>query len=199
MIIQSRYLTGMVRTAMGLSEGSRMDVRGRDIIGIDDVIMSVLTRAVDEAVMQAPLPDVTDMASDMRDADLFWDHISPGCCYGHILLPRDFMRLITFSMSGWERPVTELTPADDLRHTLAYCREPALQGTHQRPQCLLALRHGATVLEFRSCTSAGSFITEARYLPHAKIDRHGGITVAEACLDRIILTAATLCRQIIDT
>ena len=140
MICQARQLTGMVRTAMGLSEGSRMDVSGRDIIGIDDVIMSVLTRAVDETAMQAPLHTVADMAADMREADLFWDHVSPGHCYGHIILPRDFMRLITFSMSGWRIPVTEFTPADDLRHDLAYCDEPGLQGTCQRPQCLLGLR-----------------------------------------------------------
>lgn len=197
MICRANELVKQVRMAMGLSEGSRMDVRGRDIVSIDDVIMSVLPRAADEAMLQASLRDIAGNAADMREADLFWDHITPGHCYGHIILPPAFLRLVTFAMSGWASPVTEITEPGDVRHALAYCRSPALQGTPERPQCLLALRHGVAVLEFRSCTDTEAYITEARYLPRARFDRHGGMEVAEACLDSITVTAAAMCRQII--
>ena len=199
MICQAKELIKRVRIALGLSEGSHMDTRGRDIVNIDDVIVSVLPRAADDTALQAPHHALADIAADMREADIFWDHISPGHCYGHIILPHDFLRLVTFAMSGWISPVTEITPAEDLRHTLAYCSVPALQGTPGRPQCLTGVRHGAAVLEFRSCADTESFITEARYIPRARFDRHGGLPVAEACLDRTIVTAATMCRQIIDT
>lgn len=198
MICQAATLIKSVRTAMGLSEGSAMDTRGRDIVSIDDVIMSVLPRADDDTALQAPLHAVADITADLREADIFWDHISPGHCYGHIILPRNFLRLVTFAMSGWATPVTEPTPAGDIRHALAYCGVPALQGTPRRPQCLLSMRHGAAVLEFRSCTGTDAIITEARYIPRARFDRQGGMPVAQACLDRIIVTAAAMCRQIID-
>lgn len=198
MICKSRELIIAVRRAMGLSEGGSCDVRGRDIISIDDVIMSVLPRAADETALAAPPHTLADIAGDMRCADIYWDHISPGHCYGHVMLPHDFLRLLTFAMSGWACAVTCITPADDMRHTLATCGVPALQGSPGRPQCLLGLRHGAAVLEFRSCADTGACITEARYVPRARFDRQGGLPVAGACLDRLIVTAASMCRQIID-
>ncbi len=113
------------------------------------------------------------------------------------MLPDDFMRLIVFEMSDWERGVYAAIGPGDASYALQRQRVKALRGTAQRPVCAIVNRPEGKALEFYSCKSEDAYVVKASYLPYPRIDRNGGIDVCKRCYKAIVymiagLTLATL-------
>lgn len=91
---------------------------------------------------------------------------------GRVNLPADFLRLLTFQMSDWARPVTEaITEAHPL-YGMQSSRYAGIRGNSQQP--VVAIVHQATesglALEFYSSEGASAHIKLARYIPVPRIE-----------------------------
>lgn len=180
-----------------------------DTLMLDSIIESKITEATDRVHSEAPyylleqghyFGDNEEAITDGEghviipagEVAIYWEDRESG----HILLPQDFMRLVVFEMSDWERPVyTPITPADP-RYARQHSRVKALRGTAQRPVCAIAVRPEGKVLEFYSCKSEEATVTRAVYIPYAEIKDDGsgnvGVDISERCYDAVVYTAAAL-------
>lgn len=96
---------------------------------------------------------------------------------GWILLPDDFLRLVSFRMSDWDCPV--LAPLPTLPEVLARQHGPwaGLRGSPCRPVCVVTARSFGNVLEFFSCRDERATMAEGLYIPRPVIGDDGGIQI----------------------
>lgn len=167
-----------------------------DSLMLDDMIRSKVTAAVDMVHNQAQCGMLElghtfcdDYPGDgVEDSQVYWGEQESGW----VMLPDDFMRLVVFEMSDWERPVYSVITPDDAEYKHQRSRIKALRGTSQRPVCALCKRPDGNVLEFYSCKSTDATVTKAVYIPYASIDSHGGVDISERCYTAVVNAAAGL-------
>lgn len=191
MIYQLDRIVRDVRVALdenGVDNALLMD-SDEDTLRMDEVIRSKVVEAVERVHMEAPyyLLEQGHNFEGASDAVYWGDQES-----GWVLLPEDFLRLVVFEMSDWERPVySAITPADPL-YAKQHSRVKALRGVAQRPVVAIAVRPEGRVLEFWSCKSEDARITRAVYMPHAYIDDYGGVNISERCYTAAVYMTAGL-------
>lgn len=153
---------------------------------LEEIIASKLLGAVEKVHQEAPYY-MLDNGHHFGNA-INWKSMESG----EVLLPNDFMRLVVFQMSDWERAVyAMITPADS-DYAKTRCRVKALRGTAQRPVCALGMRNDGPVLEFYSCKDNTATITRSVYMPYPVIDNDNGIDISERCYTAVVYTAAAL-------
>lgn len=157
-----------------------------DTLSMDEIIRSKLLEGVRRVHCEAPAY-LLDIGHHFGDS-VYWS----GKGSGWTLLPDDFMRLVMFRMSDWERTVYTAISTDDPEYELQSCRVKALRGTSQKPVCAIAVRPEGRVLEFYSCKSEDAYITQGVYIPYPYIDDDGGVDISERCLTAIIYMVAGL-------
>ena len=87
---------------------------------------------------------------------------------GRMKLPDNFLRLISFRMSDWERPVCDMiTEYDAEYHKQA---DQYARGTYESPVCALVKTGGGDVLEFYSCKDNKAKVLHALYLPFPEFE-----------------------------
>lgn len=85
---------------------------------------------------------------------------------GKVNLPSDFMRLVTFRMSDWFKPVTEAITEEHPLYIQQASRYAGVRGNPERPVVAIVHDAGRQVLEFYSCSAGpGVRVSIARYLP----------------------------------
>lgn len=157
-----------------------------DTLSLDDIIRSKIEEAARRVETDAPVY-LLEEGHDFGDA-VYWGDMESGW----VLLPDDFMRLIVFEMSDWERAVfAAISPADP-EYRLQRQHVKALRGTAQRPVCAIVNRPEGKALEFYSCKSEAAYVRRAQYLPYPRIDRDGGIDICERCYTAVVYAAASL-------
>lgn len=177
-----------VRVALdqNMTSGQLLREEDADTLSLDDIVRSKIVEAVVRVHSNAPAR-LLEEGHNFGDA-VFWnDHES-----GWVLLPQDFMRLIVFEMSDWERGVYEAISPEDPRYALQRQRVKALRGTAQRPVCAIVTRPEGKALEFYSCKSEDAHVRRGVYLPYPKIDRNDGIEICERCHTAVVYAAASL-------
>jgi hypothetical protein len=138
-----------------------------DTLTLDEIIRSKVedaARLVEEGAAHYLLD-----AGKPFGASVEWES-QPGYGAGKVNLPSDFMRLVTFRMSDWYRPVTEAITEEDPTYPMQSSRYAGVRGNPQQP--VVAIVHGVTgqVLEFYSCQAGpGVQVSTARYIPVPKI------------------------------
>lgn len=157
-----------------------------DTLSLDDIVRSKILEAVVRVHTKAPT-FLLESGHNFGDA-VYWDAMESGW----VLLPEDFMRLIVFEMSDWERPVYLAISAEDPDYARQRQRVKALRGTAQKPVCAIGQRQEGRVLEFYSCKSEKAYVRRAQYLPYPKIDRDEGIDICERCYRAVVNAAASL-------
>lgn len=157
-----------------------------DTLALDDIVRSKILEAVVRVHSNAPTY-LLEEGHNFGDA-VFWGDLESGW----VLLPQDFMRLIVFEMSDWERAVYAAISPTDPKYALQRQRIKALRGTAQKPVCAIAMRPEGRVLEFYSCKSKEAYVRRAQYLPYPKIDRNDGIDISERCYTAVKYAAASL-------
>lgn len=210
MIYQVDRIKEAVRTCIDENrvDGSLIANADEDTLQLDEVIQSKIEEAVDRVHMAAPYylleqgHNINVDVEDEDDSDAGGDtdevvayapgiHWAPMEC-GWILLPEDFMRLVVFQMSDWERPVYGVITPDTPEYKKQRSRVKALRGTSQRPVCALVVRPEGKALEFYSCKSNQATVAKAVYIPHATIDEYGGVDISEKCYTAVVYTIAAL-------
>lgn len=177
-----------VRIAIDENKTSEQLIADEDIdtLSLNDIVRSKIVEAVRRVVTEAPT-HLLDGGLPFGDA-IFWR--SKGS--GWTLLPEDFMRLLIFKMSDWERPVYEPITAADPQYQLQFSRYKGLRGNPQKPVVSIVSRAEGRALELFSSKDSTATVEQAVYLPFPKVDCDGGIEIPERCYMPVIYQAASL-------
>lgn len=157
-----------------------------DTLALDDIVRSKILEAVVRVHTDAPTY-LLEEGHNFGDS-VYWGDLESGW----VLLPQDFMRLIVFEMSDWERAVFTAISTTDPEYELQRQRIKALRGTAQKPVCVISMRPEGRVLEFYSCKSTDAYVRRGHYLPYPRIDKNEGIDICERCYTGVVYAAASL-------
>lgn len=162
------------------------DIGDVDTLALDEIVRSKVVEAVRTVHSDAPV-HLLDGGHNFGDA-VYWKEKE---C-GWILLPEDFMRLVVFRMSDWERPVYEAKEPEGPDWERQSSRFKGIRGTAQKPECFITFRPEGRALEFYSCKSEDATVTKGVYLPYPSVDGQDGIEVCSKCRRAVDYTAASL-------
>ena len=190
MIVQADEMVRAVRVAIDMNKGDEPLIieEDTDTLTLDEIIYEKLVEGVRLVEMEAPAIMLDSGHDFARDRGVFWR----GRGKGFLNLPDDFMRLISFRMSDWERTVYEAITEQDAEYAKQSSRFKGICGNRERPVVAIVRRSEGKVLEFYSCDSEEATVTQATYLPLPKIDRDGGIDVSEDCYSAAVYRVAGL-------
>lgn len=186
-----------VRVAIDMNRGDEPLVLDGDMdtLELDDVIFAKLADAVRLVETEAPARllgsghDLFGAEGGERRAESFFIGDDGK---GFIILPDDFMRLLSFRMSDWKRTVFEAISETDPRYALQSSRFAGICGNPEKPVVAVVRRAEGLVLEFYSCRDNLATVAQAAYMPFPRVDRDGGIDVAEGCYRAAVYRAAAL-------
>ena len=178
-----------MRVAIDMNKGDEpLIMEGdTDTLTFDEIIYAKLADAVRLVETEAPL-FMLESGHDFGDNDTYIGEDGKG----FTILPEDFMRLISFRMSDWTRTVYEAISESDPQYALQSSRFKGICGNPEKPVVAIVRRSEGKVLEFYSCKTEEASVAQATYLPIPKIDRDGGIDVAEDCYRAAVYRAASL-------
>lgn len=157
-----------------------------DQLTLDEIVASNIEPAA-AAVMKAAPYTMLELGH-LLPTDVMWGDMGSGW----VMLPRDFMRLVVFEMSDWERPVyNPITPADPL-YARQRSRWAGVRGTAQRPVVAIVTRQEGLALEFYSCKSEDAEVAKGAYVAWPRTDRDGWIDISQLCYRAMVCKAAAL-------
>lgn len=111
---------------------------------------------------------------------------------GSMILPENFMRLVSFKMSDWEIAVTEPITDGNPIYAQQHSRYGGVRGNTQRPVVAIVKRPSGLLLEFFSCKDRDATVELASYIPEPYIDEYGNIEICERLKSAIVYYAAYL-------
>lgn len=188
MVYKVAHIARDVRVAMDENRTGEQLITDEDVdtLSLNDIILSKISEAVRRVVTEAPV-HLLDGGLPIGDA-VYWR--SKGS--GWMLLPDDFMRLVVFKMSDWERPVYEPITAADAQYQLQFSRYKGLRGNPQKPVVAIVSRAEGRALELFSSKDESATIEQALYIPLPRIDCDGGIDIPERCYKPVVYECASL-------
>lgn len=188
MIYKLAEIAREVRIAIDQNMTSEQLIATDDIetLSLEEIIRSKIVEAVRRVETDAPVHFLEE-GHDFGDA-VYWADLESGW----VLLPDDFMRLIAFRMSDWERTVYAAISVDDPLYAKQSSRHKGIRGNVQKPVCAIVNRAEGKALEFYSCNSEEAYVARASYLPYPNIDEDDGIDISEKCFTAVIYTVAAL-------
>ena len=157
-----------------------------DTLSLNEIIRSKIEEAVRRVETSAPT-FLLEEGHTFGDS-VFWEDNNSGWT----LLPDDFMRLIAFRMSDWERTCYNAISVDDPIYDLQSSRYKGVRGNVQKPVCAVVNRAEGKALEFYSCNSEDAYVKRVTYLPYPVIDDEDGIDISERCYTAVVYTTASL-------
>ena len=138
-----------------------------DTLSLEEIIESKIVDAARLVETNAPLYLID--GGKQFNGSIDWDS-AHGYGSGRILLPDDFMRLVSFMMSDWDYPVSAALTEDDPEYAMQRSRYPGIKGNPQRPIVAITTHPAGQVLEFYSGTAGESvYVRRAQYLPMPEI------------------------------
>lgn len=143
------------------------DFGDTDTLLVDEIIRSKLVDGVRMACLEAP---VYMLGPGHTFVDTIGWHNKIGVGSGRVLLPTDFLRLITFKMSDWERAVTTPIGEDDEEYAMQHSKYGGVKGNPEDPVVAIVQYADGLCLEFFSCKAGESVkVSRARYLKDPSI------------------------------
>ncbi len=161
-------------------------VRDTETLSVDEIIRSKIVDAIKTVECSAPVHMLEE--GHTFGKDIFWES---GDC-GWILLPDNFMRLLSFRMSDWERTCYSAISADDPIYAQQSSRYKGIKGNPQKPVCAVVSRPEGKALEFYSCSDSQATVARATYIPYPEIDEYKRVDLSAKCYRAIVYQAAAL-------
>nr|DAG38316.1 MAG TPA: hypothetical protein [Caudoviricetes sp.] len=188
MVYKIETVSQDVRIAIDENKTSEQLLGDEDIdtLSLNEIVRSKIEEAVRRVETTAPT-FLLEEGHTFGDS-VFWEDNNSGWT----LLPDDFMRLIAFRMSDWERTCHNAISVDDPLYDLQSSRFKGVRGNVQKPVCAVVNRAEGKALEFYSCNSEEAYVKRATYLPYPKIDDEEGIDISERCYTAVVYTTAAL-------
>lgn len=188
MVYKVRHILRDVRIAIDENRRSEQLIADEDIdtLSLDEIIGSKIVEAARRVLTEAPV-HLLEGGEPFGDA-VYWRDKGGGW----ILLPEDFMRLLIFRMSDWERPVYEPITAADPEYKVQFSRYKGLRGNPQKPVVAIVRRSEGLALELFSCKDTSARVEQAEYLPLPRVDRDGGIEIPRRCYRSVVYEAGAL-------
>ena len=188
MVYKIETVSQDVRIAIDENKTSEQLLGDEDIdtLSLNEIVRSKIEEAVRRVETTAPT-FLLEEGHTFGDS-VFWEDNNSGWT----LLPDDFMRLIAFRMSDWERTCHNAISVDDPLYDLQSSRFKGVRGNVQKPVCAVVNRAEGKALEFYSCNSEEAYVKRATYLPYPKIDDEEGIVISERCYTAVVYTTAAL-------
>lgn len=188
MVYKIETVSRDVRIAIDENKTSEQLLGDEDIdtLSLNEIVRSKIEEAVRRVETTAPT-FLLEEGHTFGDS-VFWEDNNSGWT----LLPDDFMRLIAFRMSDWERTCHNAISVDDPLYDLQSSRFKGVRGNVQKPVCAVVNRAEGKALEFYSCNSEEAYVKRATYLPYPKIDDEEGIDISERCYTAVVYTTAAL-------
>lgn len=166
-----------------------LDAGDIDTLAMEDIIESKIADAARIVESKAP-SQLLDGGKPFADSIGWKSRVGYGV--GYVSLPDDFMRLVTFQMSDWNRAVTVAISEDDPVYEQQQSRYPGVRGNPQKPIVAITTQPIGQVLEFYSCTGgANVYVKRARYIPIPKIE-NGEIDLCEKLKSAVVYYTAYL-------
>ena len=188
MIYGLAEITKDVRVAldMNMSGEQLTAIADVDTLALDDIIRSKVCDAIKNVEANAPIHLVEGRKSLNRE--IVWNEDEQTC---YMVLPSDFMRLVAFRMSDWERAVhSAITVADPL-YALQSSKLRGIRGNPQKPVCAEVLNEKGKVLEIYSCRDTDSTVKEGKYLPLPSIE-NDKVEISPRCYRAVVYMTAAL-------
>lgn len=148
-------------------------VRDTETLSTDEIIRSKIVDAIKTVECSAPVYMLEE--GHTFGKDVFWE---PGD-WGWILLPDEFMRLLSFRMSDWERTCHSAISVADPIYALQSSRYKGIKGNPQKPVCAVVSRPEGKALEFYSCSDSQATVARATYIPYPEIDEYNCVDLSE--------------------
>lgn len=166
-----------------------------DSLSLSELIESKIEDAARVVVSKAP-HRMLDRGIQFKGS-ISWSQQVVGIGGGSIVLPEDFMRLVSFKMSDWDRSVTDPVTEEDPIYELQSSPFQGVRGNRHNPVVAIVSRPVGWVLEFYSCSSGAKvYIQSARYVPVPKI-KSGEMYIPEMLYRGVVLYAAHLVENVI--
>lgn len=157
-----------------------------DTLMLDKLISSKIVEAVRRVHSEAPasLLDCVRHFGDCVEA-----HADGS---GTILLPSDFMRLVSFRMSDWARTVYGATEADSPEGRQQRSPYLFVRGNAERPVCVIDVHGAGLCLSYYSTREKEHRVAQATYMPFPAVDCSGGIEICSRCYEGVVYTCGAL-------
>ena len=168
---------------------SLLSVGDADTLRFDEVVESKIVEAVDRVHQQAPYW-LLHQGHNLSGSGINWYGDTDTA--GWLLLPSDFLRLVVFEMSDWERPVYATISTLDPEYAKQKSRIKGIRGTAERPVVAIGVLPTGKVLEFYACKNRSATLTKGVYVPYAAVDVNGGVDISERCYPAVVYTVAAL-------
>ncbi|MBD5163511.1 MAG: hypothetical protein HDT09_02265 [Bacteroidales bacterium] len=187
MLYRLSDIVRQVRIAIDQNEQDTFlsDNADEDTLGLDTIIESKVPEAARIVVSVAPV-QMLDGGYHFGNS-IAWQKNNSGWLH----LPEDFLRLIVFRMSDWERPVSRAISNADPAYNLQFSRCKGLRGNPQNPVVAVTLRGEGLILEFWSCHTNQAKIVQAAYHPIPQV-QNNAIEIPEQCYRAFIYALSAL-------
>lgn len=96
-----------------------------------------------------------------------------------LVLPNDFLRLVTLQMSDWERPIQTFVNEDSAEYRKQ--RNRYLRGTNTKPIGALVHQNGIAMAELYSCSSNMATMMFGQYVPEPAAYTYNGDKYVRIC------------------
>lgn len=194
MIYTATQIISMVRTAMGRNHMPQplIGATDPDMVSIDSRIAARIEQTAREVYADTPPALLASDAKSFHNQGVYWHPPKGNLHSGHVLLPDDFMQLVVFEMSDWDRPVFEALNGDSPQYAVTRSRFPGICGCSHKPIAAIVNMPEGRAIEFYSCQSTDAHISAASYIAMPAFDTNGGIDIAANCISAVVSRLATM-------
>lgn len=159
-----------VLALLDIADDAHEDLLENSSRKIGDVVKSNIEDAALTILREAPLLRLGS-GVPYDDVSVAW-HQSRGVGSGYIVMPDDFLRLVSLQMSDWRRSVNgdELITKSHPLYARQQSRFAGIKGNPHNPVVALVDHAGGWALEFYSCYGGeGVVVDDIRYIQTPKI------------------------------
>lgn len=192
MLKKVRDIASDVRVAIDQNSQNNalIDIEDLDTLSMEEIVRSKIVDAIKSVEKAAP---VYMLGTGKPFADSIEWKEGKGVGSGRVLLPDDFMRLISFKMSDWDRPVFDAITPESPQYVLQSSRFAGIKGSPNKPVCVIVPYPTGLVMEFYSCKDGENVnVSMAQYLPEPMISETDDIEIADKCYSAVVHYCAGL-------
>ncbi len=189
-------LTERVRVWMDYNrDGSELvALDDADALSVDTIIRARLLEGVRRVLLEAPAR-LIDTARPLGGS-VSWPG-EPGHGMGVLMLPDDFLRLLSVMMSDWLRPATIISE-EDPEYPWQASRHAGARGCPERPvAAVVRYPDGLAVELYSSRGGSGVTLRRGLYVADPAVDDDGMVDIPRLLLDDVVKTVGQLTTQTI--